>query len=87
MSLKTRENPVLPTIPSKDEITDPDRLQRWWKGILTILKDLHVNVHTDLARLESLPIYANNAAALAGGLVVGDFYRTGANPDPVCVVH
>jgi hypothetical protein len=35
----------------------------------------------------ALPIYANNAAAVAGGLAVGDFYRTGADPDPVCVVH
>lgn len=35
----------------------------------------------------TLPIFANNAAAITGGLSVGDFYRTGADPDPVCVVH
>ena len=34
-----------------------------------------------------LPIYANNAAALAGGLKVGSFYRTNSDPDFVCVVH
>ena len=34
-----------------------------------------------------LPTYANNAAAIAGGLVAGDFYRTGGDPDTVCVVH
>jgi hypothetical protein len=34
-----------------------------------------------------LPVYANNAAAVGGGLAAGDFYRTGADPDPVCVVH
>lgn len=34
-----------------------------------------------------LPVYANNAAAIAGGLTAGTFYRTGADPDPVCVVH
>lgn len=34
-----------------------------------------------------LPVYANNAAAIAGGLSAGAFYRTGADPDPVCVVH
>lgn len=34
-----------------------------------------------------LPVYANNAAAIAGGLVAGSLYRTGADPDPVCVVH
>jgi len=35
----------------------------------------------------TLPAYANNAAALAGGLVAGNLYRTGADPDTVCVVH
>lgn len=34
-----------------------------------------------------LPIYADNAAALAGGLVAGDGYRTGGDPDITCVVH
>ena len=34
-----------------------------------------------------VPIYANNAAAVAGGLAVGEFYRTNADPDPVCIVH
>lgn len=34
-----------------------------------------------------LPVYANNAAAVSGGLTAGAFYRTGADPDPVCVVH
>ena len=34
-----------------------------------------------------LSAYANNAAAIAGGLVVGDLYRTGGDPDVVCVVH
>lgn len=34
-----------------------------------------------------LPIHANNAAAIIGGLAAGDFYRTNADPDPVCVVH
>lgn len=34
-----------------------------------------------------MPAYANNAAAVAGGLRSGAFYRTGTNPDVVCVVH
>jgi hypothetical protein len=34
-----------------------------------------------------LPVYANNAAALGGGLTAGAFYRTGGDPDQVCVVH
>ena len=42
---------------------------------------------TSKLQVVGLPVYANNAAALAGGLTVGAFYRTGADPDPVCVVH
>lgn len=38
-------------------------------------------------RLTGLQIYANNAAALAGGLVAGDVYRSGADPDILRVVH
>ncbi len=34
-----------------------------------------------------LPNYANNAAALAGGLVAGQLYRTAGDPDTVCIVH
>jgi hypothetical protein len=34
-----------------------------------------------------LPEYPNNAAAVAGGLTPGALYRTGGDPDLVCVVH
>ena len=34
-----------------------------------------------------LPVFVNNAAAIAGGLTAGNLYRTGADPDPVCIVH
>jgi hypothetical protein len=40
-----------------------------------------------LLQLTSLPAYANNAAAIAGGLAAGDLYRTNADPDTICVVH
>ena len=34
-----------------------------------------------------IPAFANNAAAIAGGLTPGAFYRTGGDPDVLCVVH
>lgn len=43
--------------------------------------------NTYLPLITSLPIFANNAAAIAGGLTVGKFYRTGGDPDLVAVVH
>lgn len=42
---------------------------------------------TSPLQVVGLPVFANNAAAITGGLTVGAFYRTGADPDPVCVVH
>jgi len=42
---------------------------------------------TAALQVVGLDVYANNAAAVAGGLTAGAFYRTGADPDPVCVVH
>lgn len=43
--------------------------------------------NTYLPLVTSLSVFANNAAAIAGGLAVGKFYRTGGDPDHVCVVH
>lgn len=37
--------------------------------------------------LATVPIFANNAAAITGGLASGQFYRTGADPDHLCIVH
>lgn len=35
----------------------------------------------------TLSVFANNAAAIAGGLQVGQLYRNNADPDIVCIVH
>lgn len=37
--------------------------------------------------INNLAIYVSNADAMAGGLAVGDLYRSGGDPDQVCVVH
>jgi len=42
---------------------------------------------TSKLQVVGLPVYANNAAAIAGGLTIGAFYRTGGDPDVVCIVH
>jgi hypothetical protein len=54
---------------------------------LNELFGLYRRVVNELIQNPNLPVYANNAAAVAGGLVAGDFYRTGGDPDTVCVVH
>lgn len=38
-------------------------------------------------KMSGLPIFANNAAAISGGVRPGGLYHTGADPDPVCIVH
>ncbi len=42
---------------------------------------------TSKLQVVGLPVYASNAAAISGGLTAGAFYRTGADPDHICVVH
>ena len=42
---------------------------------------------TSALQVVGLPVYANNAAAITGGLTAGAFYRTSGDPDSVCVVH
>lgn len=43
--------------------------------------------NTGIFDLASLPVYANNAAAITGGLTAGNLYRTNSDPDTVCIVH
>jgi hypothetical protein len=62
------------------------------KSAVVVLKNGYMGINNITApksplHVGSLPVYANNAAAIAGGLTAGAFYRTGADPDPVCVVH
>jgi len=40
---------------------------------------------TTQVNFASIPVYANNAAALTGGLIVGDLYRTAAGA-PLIVI-
>lgn len=58
---------------------------------MSILEGGNVGINstnpTSKLQVVGLVIHANNAAAVAGGLTVGAFYRTGGDPDPVCVVH
>jgi len=37
--------------------------------------------------ISGIPVYANNAAARAGGLTPGMLYRTGGDPDVLAIVH
>jgi len=59
-------------------------------GVSQTSEKLYINGDTKVngaMAVIGLPAHANNAAAAGGGLAVGDFYRTGGDPDLVCVVH
>lgn len=76
-----------------DAFTDPDAWALLAQGTnIAVSGNLLSKAGPDTSGLvtlsiATLPIFANNAAAITGGLVAGNFYRTGADPDPVCVVH
>lgn len=66
--------------------------QYGWIGSVT-LKELPLTINGDAyltgnARIV-IPTYPNNAAAIAGGLVAGQFYRVNAttDPEPIYIVH
>lgn len=50
-------------------------------------RSIYVDPTTGYVRLETVGAYANNAAAVGAGLPVGTVYRTGGDPDLLCVVH
>lgn len=57
-----------------------DALASWLNG-----RDAGTDQWTAISA--TLPAHANNAAATGAGMVAGQFYRTGGDPDLVCVVH
>lgn len=52
---------------------------------LTVNNDIYLNGNMRVV----IPTYPNNAAAIAGGLVAGQFYRVNAatDPEPLYIVH
>ena len=87
MTIRSERTPSLPSIPTEEEAKDPSLLLKWIRAFLTVFKNHAADTHIDFERFENLSVYADNAAAIAGGLMVGDFYRTNSDPDTVCVVH
>lgn len=51
------------------------------------LANLGNMLFTSPMTISGVQVFANNAAALAGGLTVGQLYRTGADPDVIATVH
>ena len=65
------------TMPQVPKTSDDREILKWRNGVKFSLNQLQ-------AAISDLPVYADNTAALAGGLSKGNFYRTG---DAVMVVH
>ncbi len=81
---------------SKRVLVDTDSIQTLSRKALRapIIDDFSNARHTHennqnggAIRLPNLPVYANNAAAKAAGLVAGNLYRTSGDPSTVCVVY
>ena len=52
MELKTDRNPILPSLPTEEEKDDFDRIARFRKGQLSILRDIIENIYDDLEALD-----------------------------------
>ena len=61
----------------------------WFNLVHQILERVvpFVSNNAFMISLDQLPVYANNAAAIAGGLGAGNLYRSGSDPDVLSVVH
>jgi len=57
-------------------------LERHWPAAM--IKGISVDTSGYLTIVTDPPVYADNAAAVAGGLTVGQIYRTG---DALKIVH
>lgn len=75
--------PGLPQL-STDKITWSPTQHR---DLLFFWQELVRVINNNAVAINALPVYANNAAAVAAGLAVGRLYRTGGDPDLVAVVH
>lgn len=79
----------LKVVDSELTIQNETPFGKWLNLVFSILQQVGPLVVNGafMIQLGQVPVYANNAAAIAGGLNPGNLYRTGANPDPVCIVH
>lgn len=67
--------PFFPTPPTEYNRQYMSQLVRAFSVFVQQVNNPGDAIFTTL-RLTALPVYANNAAAIAGGLVVGDIYKT-----------
>jgi len=52
MELKTDRDPILPSLPTEEEKDTFDRITRFRKGQLSILRDIIENIYDDLEALD-----------------------------------
>jgi hypothetical protein len=73
-----------------DKTTNYERaFMKWASNVFTIGTEAGGSgvQRTMALALAAIPVYANNAAAVAGGLTAGGLYRTGGDPDALSIVH
>ena len=61
-----------------------ERLMNTWARQLANLGNM---IFASPMTIQGVQVFADNAAALAGGLTAGQLYRTGADPDVIAIVH
>jgi hypothetical protein len=68
-------------------MTAPDSTGTWAFSGANATSGSGGKLSMDSLKATGLQVFLSNTLALGGGLVAGEFYRTGLDPDVVCVVH
>jgi len=70
-NLKTKRTPALPNIPTEDELKDYDRVVKWRRGHLTVLKQLHEDVYDDLVTIGASNVANHNPVTVNSTSSIG----------------
>jgi len=85
---KLSETQKFPTYKKTDDFEEwMTSFQTWIENKIYAELAGKVNFLLGNTCLPDIAEYADNDAAIAGGLVAGDFYRNGGDPDIVCIVQ
>lgn len=83
IEIRSTRSLLLPLpIPTEEDMSDLGKMNIWYRNLIRAIQELTERTYYDINNLnqvpDNLPTYADNTAAVAGGLLVGELYKTSA---------